>query len=110
MTSLRDDQSEEVLPLIIGQDSLQVQDKQNGSSAHFERPDDASRARMALYASHAISTWGQRMWVRTPALLHKGFVWRSASIAAFKGPRPDINLPWPAALSQFLAGLCRSLP
>ena len=72
MTSLRDDQSEEVLPLIIGQDSLQVQDKQHTSSAHFERPDDASRARMALYASHAISTWGQRMWVRTPALLHKG--------------------------------------
>ena len=66
MGSPRGDQSEEVLPLISAQDSLQVQDKQSGSSAHFERDDDASRARMALYASHAMSTWGQRMWVRTP--------------------------------------------
>ena len=65
MGSPRDDQSEEVLPLISAQDSLQVQDKQNGSSAQFERADDASKARMALYASHAMSTWGQRMWVST---------------------------------------------
>ena len=65
MKSLRDDQSEEGLPLISGQDSLQVQGKGDQSSADLEGDDDASRARMALYASHAISTWGQRMWVRT---------------------------------------------